>query len=276
MAVDAGFVGTEEEWLASLVGDMGPQGVEGMPGIQGDTGPTGPTGPQGIQGDTGPSGGPQGVQGIQGIQGPQGDMGPQGIQGVQGPQGPQGNTGSDGRSAYQVAVDDGFVGTEVEWLAGLVGNTGPTGPQGIQGDTGPVTPSTLSGIQASSINRQNIAINNNAPILYDTVVNQVGNAVSYNVTTGVFTITQNGIYFAYWWVSANGTEITTGANFVLNVNGNPFSSGVSPNTTGHLAGTALISVTTAPATITVTNNSGDIINLEDTHSQASIVIFTIN
>lgn len=36
-----GFVGTEEEWLASLKGDQGDQG------IQGPTGPTGPTGERG-------------------------------------------------------------------------------------------------------------------------------------------------------------------------------------------------------------------------------------
>ena len=38
------------------------------------------------------------------------------IVGDQGPQGPQGN---DGKSAYQIAVDNGYVGTESEWLATL-------------------------------------------------------------------------------------------------------------------------------------------------------------
>ena len=30
--------------------------------------------------------------------------------------------GEDGKSAYQIAVENGFVGTEVEWLASLKGN----------------------------------------------------------------------------------------------------------------------------------------------------------
>ena len=54
-----------------------------------------------------------------------------------------------GESAYQVAVDNGFVGTEAQWLASLVGDAGPkgdtgadgppgsTGPAGAQGDPGP-------------------------------------------------------------------------------------------------------------------------------------------
>jgi hypothetical protein len=32
--------------------------------------------------------------------------------------------GDDGRSAYQVAVDNGFEGTEAEWLASLKGRDG--------------------------------------------------------------------------------------------------------------------------------------------------------
>ena len=41
------------------------------------------------------------------------------IVGDQGPQGPQGPKGDTGKSAYQIAVDNGFVGTESEWLASL-------------------------------------------------------------------------------------------------------------------------------------------------------------
>ncbi len=41
-----------------------------------------------------------------------------------------------GKSAYDVAVDNGFVGTEPEWLASLKGDTGPQGPQGEQGIQG--------------------------------------------------------------------------------------------------------------------------------------------
>lgn len=36
-----------------------------------------------------------------------------------GPQGPAGPQGQDGDTAYEVAVANGFVGTEVEWLESL-------------------------------------------------------------------------------------------------------------------------------------------------------------
>ena len=52
LAVQEGFEGTEEEWLASLVGPQGPQGIQG---IQGEQGIQGIQGEQGIQGNTGSS-----------------------------------------------------------------------------------------------------------------------------------------------------------------------------------------------------------------------------
>lgn len=77
------------------------------------------------------------------IQGPKGDTGEQGPKGDVGPQGPQGQAGENGKNAYQVAVDNGFVGTVTEWLSslkgekGLRGNDGAQGEQGMRGVPGP-------------------------------------------------------------------------------------------------------------------------------------------
>ena len=35
--------------------------------------------------------------------------------------------GEEGKSAYQIAVENGFEGTEIEWLASLKGETGEPG-----------------------------------------------------------------------------------------------------------------------------------------------------
>ncbi|ABN78435.1 collagen-like protein [Cereibacter sphaeroides] len=84
VALDAGFVGTEAQWIASL---RGPKGDMGDPG---------PAGPKGDTGDAGPQGEP-------GAAGPQGDEGPAGPQGDPGPQGP---AGQDGASAVITVVAD--------------------------------------------------------------------------------------------------------------------------------------------------------------------------
>lgn len=59
--------------------------------------------------------------------------GPAGPQGIQGIQGIPGTPGAAGASAYQIAVNNGFAGTESAWLLSLVG---PAGPQGIPGADG--------------------------------------------------------------------------------------------------------------------------------------------
>ncbi|MFN3802194.1 hypothetical protein [Belliella pelovolcani] len=79
----------------------------------------GPQGEQGVQGPQGPIGetGAQGLQGIQGLKGDTGNQGPIGETGAQGEQGIQGVAGSDGKSAYEIAVENGYIGTEAEWIA---------------------------------------------------------------------------------------------------------------------------------------------------------------
>ena len=47
-----------------------------------------------------------------------------------------GGAGADGKSAYEIAVDNGFEGTEEEWLASLKGERGETGAQGVRGPQG--------------------------------------------------------------------------------------------------------------------------------------------
>ena len=100
--------------------------------IKGETGPQGEQGPQGPAGADGAQG-PQGVPGIEGPQGIQGERGPVGPQGPQGEQGPSGQDGATGKSAYEIALDDGFTGTIEEWLESLVGPEGPSGPSGADG-----------------------------------------------------------------------------------------------------------------------------------------------
>lgn len=47
------------------------------------------------------------------------------------PEGPQGLPGDNGLSAYQIAVNGGYAGTEADWLASLKGPKGDTGEQGL-------------------------------------------------------------------------------------------------------------------------------------------------
>lgn len=90
IAVEHGFVGTETEWLESLKGVDGKDGCDGRNGVDGLPGKDGKNGADGL-------------------------LGRDGI------------NGTDGKSAYIIAVEHGFSGTENEWLQSLKGADGKDG-----------------------------------------------------------------------------------------------------------------------------------------------------
>ena len=53
-----------------------------------------------------------------------------------GPQGPKGEPGKDGQSAYQIWINNGHKGTETDFLNSLIGPRGEQGPQGEPGQNG--------------------------------------------------------------------------------------------------------------------------------------------
>lgn len=93
IAVEHGFVGTEVEWLESLKGVDGKDGVNGKDGCDGRNG-------------------------VDGLPGKDGKNGADGLPGCD---------GIDGKSAYIIAVEHGFSGTETEWLQSLKGADGKDG-----------------------------------------------------------------------------------------------------------------------------------------------------
>ena len=109
IAVQNGYVGTEEEWVASL---KGPKGDKGDPFTYSDFTPEqlgalkGPKGDQGIRGEVGPKGDkgdpftysdftPEQLAALKGPKGDKGDVGPQGEAGPKGDVGPIGPKGED-------------------------------------------------------------------------------------------------------------------------------------------------------------------------------------
>ena len=160
--LDNDNIGTEQDFLASLVGATGAQGATGAAGADG-------------------ADGADGAQGIQGIQGATGQTGATGAQGAQGLQGAQGAAGADGTSITVLGTvancaslptgdntvgdlwiidaddsgcsygggaqaGDGFV-----WTAGSTWlNIGPLrGPQGIQGIPGATGAQGVPGVNGN-------------------------------------------------------------------------------------------------------------------------------
>lgn len=108
---ELGFTGTFEEFLASFKGE---RGADGLPGAKGDTGATGANGLTGVKGE-------RGADGAVGATGAKGDTGE------------RGQDGENGKSAYEIAVVNGYVGNEEQWLASLKGRDGSPGRDGRNG-----------------------------------------------------------------------------------------------------------------------------------------------
>ena len=56
--------------------------------------------------------------------------------GEKGDKGDTGSRGADGKSAYEIALQNGFTGTEADWLTSLKGQKGDTGAKGERGEKG--------------------------------------------------------------------------------------------------------------------------------------------
>jgi hypothetical protein len=196
-------------------------GTPGTPGPAGLTGATGTQGPQGPQGS-------QGLQGVTGTTGTTGPQGPIGLTGTAGPQGISGATGIpgiNGLSAYQVAVANGFKGTQTQWLTSLIGSQGPQGIQGVAGVDGK-TALINTTLEPSGINCPNggtkievgLDINSNG-VLDNSEIN--ASQTKY-VCNGNNTITGSGSSDYYQVQELTVAPFSIAANGYYNPGGLPF------------------------------------------------------
>lgn len=176
VAVDNGFVGTESQWLASLVGPDGLSAYQvavnnGFVGTESQwlVSLVGPGGLSAYQ--VAVNNGFVGTesQWLTSLIGAAGASAYQvavnnGFVGTES-QWLASLIGASGLSAYQVAVNNGFVGTEAQWLASLVGPPGTTDWAGISNKPSTFTPSThghgigdVSGLQAALNAAANVVI----------------------------------------------------------------------------------------------------------------------
>ena len=85
-------------------------------------------------------------QPAQGDKGDKGDVGEPGADGKDGRDGNDGTNGVDGASAYDVAVTNGFEGSETDWLVSLHGAKGDPGERGEKGEKGDLGEQGLQGV----------------------------------------------------------------------------------------------------------------------------------
>lgn len=154
-----------------IQGEKGERGIRGLPGVKGERGLSGPSGKDGRDGEDGKdapyitdirvdqyksdeaefifelSNGKVITTNPVKLPRPNVFISGGGHRGGGGSGG--GGTGEDGKSAYEIAVENGFSGTEVEWLASLKGDDGADGATGPAGPPGSGSPE-ISSIDCAS------------------------------------------------------------------------------------------------------------------------------
>lgn len=154
----------------------------------------------------------------------------------------QGATGADGKSAYQIAVDNGFTGTEVQWLESLKG------------------PFLSSFIEATGSAQ---TINNGQNVVFDIDEDDLdiaGNDISIDGTGTVFTINRTGLYHIEW--SVNLSSGTQPILLCLMERDGPTSAMSNISSTGNYSSGALINVDSVPYTVSL-YNAGRQIQISD-------------
>jgi len=266
--LDAGNVGDENDFLASLQGQDGANGSNGINGANGLSA-------YDIWLSLGNTGTPS--QFISSLTGPQGQAGQNGL------------NGSNGLSAYQIWLSLGNTGTEAQFIAslkgatGATGATGPQGPQGTSDGVGNLTPVQLCPGDTATFKEYGFIVgtdlfavyfDKNQPIAFLAKL-KPGNYVTTNGSNCQFSYANNGTTLTL----SNGNGTTTvnltnsgsGSNTLAGqcsvVKFNDFQS----EQQFHFAVTGMASYSSY--TLEVTFNNGSVVNqVQDSNGGASTYV----
>lgn len=214
-------------------------------GIDGKDGIDGINGVNGIDGKDGQNG----IDGINGADGIDGKDGINGVDGVNGADGINGIDGQNGLSAYEIAVKNGFTGTEQEWLDslkganGINGVDGQDGKDGVNGQDGTNGKDGINGVDGKD--GQN-GKDGASYFFVPDYANGITLANQNNVSNLSVTVEKTGFVYVYYQCSG-GKEMTVKINgaTVSQINANcgvllPVAAGNTVAVTGGATGTIVI------------------------------------
>lgn len=139
-------------------------------------------------------------------------------------------------------------------------------------------PNIINALQVQLQGESEETIANGANVIYDTVILNAttNNAITYDNTTGIFTINERGTYHISWWTNANGAKEATNIIFAAESGATSIAaSSVTPLVTLQLNGQALFNITSTPATLSLVNRTGNTVFLGQSPVQADLTIIKL-
>ncbi|MDD4111236.1 MAG: hypothetical protein PHS54_06835 [Clostridia bacterium] len=139
-------------------------------------------------------------------------------------------------------------------------------------------PNIVNAFQVQLQGSSGEVIADGANVIYGTTILNAttNNAITYDSSTGVFTINERGVYYVSWWTNADGAEESTNIIFAAESGATSIAaSSVTPLITLQLNGQALFNITTTPATLSLVNRTGTSVSLGTSSVQADLIIIKL-
>ncbi len=121
-------------------------------------------------------------------------------------------------------------------------------------------------------------IADDAPIIFNTVLNSLSPNISYNATTGEITVTASGIYYINWWLGIDGSTVAPTITYAIVTSAGDTILSSSPILSDNMSGNALLDITASvgtPVIIQLVNQTGNDTFLGSPLTKADLTILQI-
>ena len=127
-------------------------------------------------------------------------------------------------------------------------------------------------MQLSLVGSSAGSVASGASVAFDTVDCNNALGVTYTAGSGQIAIGRTGTYLVNWWVAIENAQGAESVAFALSLNGSDLATSYSDTGGGQIYGTAIVNVTSIPATLTLVNRSGDAVTLATAAGQGSLTL----
>ena len=136
----------------------------------------------------------------------------------------------------------------------------------------PPAPPQLRGMQLSLVGSSAGSVAHGACVPFDAVNSNNTIGVTYTPTSGVVNLSRTGTYLVNWWVGIESNQSAESVAFALSLNGSDLATSYADLGGGQIVGTAIVNVTSIPATLSLVNRSGNEVTYVTAAGQAGLTI----
>ncbi|MGL5149712.1 MAG: DNRLRE domain-containing protein [Clostridium sp.] len=132
----------------------------------------------------------------------------------------------------------------------------------------------VNAIELQVKNRKMEITTNKGVVKYDSTINLIGTALSYDSNSSYIELKEAGVYMAQWWIAIDGSGNVSEISFAIGYeNGDINSPSSAPVfVLSQFFGQSLIEVTSVPVRVGVINVSGEDIQFANVTTQAGLII----